>query len=39
MVLNAEDLFEIYFHLTVWNLSQVVKELQFNCELCNANNV
>lgn len=39
MVLNAEDLFEMYFHPTVWNLSQVVKELQLNYELCNANTV
>lgn len=35
MVLNVEDLFEMYFQPTVWNLFQVVKELKFNYELCD----
>lgn len=39
MVLNVEDLFEMYFQPTVWNLSQVVKESKFNYKLCNANTV
>lgn len=36
MVLNVEDMFEMYFQPTVWNLSQAVKESKFNYELCNT---
>lgn len=39
MVLAVEDLFEMYFQPTVWNLSEVVKELKFNYKLCNTNAV
>lgn len=39
MVLAVEDLFEMYFQPTVWNLSEVVKELKFNYKLCNSNAV